>query len=93
MKKRKIADGKDPLPEQFSSVSEAAEFWDSHDLADYWQFTEEQGFEVSLDRSRHLVGLSPDLAKSIVAEARRRGLSSETLVNLWLAEKLRSMVT
>ncbi len=93
MKKRKAADGKDPLPERFSSVSEAADFWDSHDLADYWEFTEAQEFEVSLDRTRHLVGLSPDLAKSIVAEARRRGLSSETLVNLWLAEKLRSTVT
>ena len=63
------------------------------DLADYWEFTEAQEFDVSLDRTRHLVGLSPDLAKSIVAEARRRGLSSETLVNLWLAEKLRSTVT
>lgn len=26
---------RDPIPEQFKSIEEAAEFWDSHDLADY----------------------------------------------------------
>ena len=27
---------REPIPEHFKSLEEAAEFWDSHDLADYW---------------------------------------------------------
>jgi hypothetical protein len=26
---------KDPIPENFATLDEAAEFWDSHDLTDY----------------------------------------------------------
>jgi len=27
---------KDQLPENFTSIDAAAEFWDTHSLADYW---------------------------------------------------------
>jgi len=30
-----------PIPEEFTTLEEAAEFWDKHDLADYWEFTKE----------------------------------------------------
>jgi hypothetical protein len=26
---------------EFTTLEEAAEFWDKHDLADYWEFTKE----------------------------------------------------
>ena len=38
----------EPIPEQFATVDEAAEFWDTHSLADYWDFTEEVDFKVDL---------------------------------------------
>jgi hypothetical protein len=37
---------RDPIPKHFKSVAEAAEFWDTHDLADYWDLTRETHFEV-----------------------------------------------
>ncbi len=78
----------DPLPESFASIDEAAEFWDTHDLADYWDLTEEAEFEVDIQHRRHLVALDPELAKNLSDAAHQRGLSVETLINLWLSERL-----
>ena len=78
-----------PIPDRFATLEEAAEFWDTHDLADYWDLTEEVDFEVDLQHRRYLVALDPELTEKLAAEAHKRGLSTETLVNLWLSEKLR----
>lgn len=83
---------RDALPEHFASVAQAADFWDSHDLADYWDLTQEAEFEVALKGPRYLVALDPELAERVAAEAHRRGLSAETLVNLWLSDKLQDSV-
>lgn len=71
------------------SLEEIGEFWDTHSLADYWDQTQEVEFEVRA-RRRCRVTLDPDVYNRIEAEARQRGLSPETLVNLWLAERLQS---
>jgi hypothetical protein len=66
---------------------EIGDFWDSHSLADYWDRTREAEFEVTaLPRRR--VTLDPKVYTEIEAQARARGLMLETLVNLWLAERL-----
>jgi hypothetical protein len=79
---------RDSIPEHFMSIEEAAEFWDNHDLANYWDLTEEVEIKVNLQRRRYLVSIDPELAEKLAVEAHRRGLSTETLVNLWLNEKL-----
>jgi hypothetical protein len=66
---------------------EIAEFWDSHSLADYWDETHEVEFEVRAKRRRR-VTLDPEVYAELEAEARARGVLPETLVNLWLAERL-----
>jgi CopG antitoxin of type II toxin-antitoxin system len=82
---------REPIPEEFATIGEAAEFWDTHSLADYWDRTEEADFTVNLRQRHYLVALAPQLAEKLAAEAHKQGLSTETLVNLWLSEKLRSM--
>ena len=84
---------RDQIPEQFATIEEAAEFWDSHDLADYWDLTEAVEFEVNLQRRRYLVAVDPELAEKLATEAHQRGLSTETLVNLWLSERLQQITT
>jgi hypothetical protein len=46
------------LPEQFATIEEAAEFWDTHDLTDYWDLTEDVDFVVNL-RQRHYLVVFP----------------------------------
>lgn len=72
---------------QACTLDEIAEFWDTHSLADYWDQTREVDFEVRAQRRRR-VTLDPDVYARIEAQARARGVLPETLVNLWLAERL-----
>ncbi|MCB8942780.1 MAG: hypothetical protein H6658_03275 [Ardenticatenaceae bacterium] len=80
---------KDLLPEEFASIEEAAEFWDSHSLADYWDETKEVQIEVRAVRKKR-VALASELAKQVADVARREGVSVETLVNLWVSERLQT---
>jgi hypothetical protein len=79
---------REPIPEHFQSVTEAAEFWDSHDLTDYWDQTREASFEVDIQRRVFLTALEPKLAKKLTECARKQGVSTETLINVWLTEKM-----
>jgi predicted nucleic acid-binding protein len=72
---------------QARTLEEIADFWDTHSLADYWDQTREVEFEVRAKRRRR-VTLDPDVYARVAAQARARGLLPETLVNLWLAERL-----
>ncbi|MEW6210196.1 MAG: CopG family antitoxin [Acidobacteriota bacterium] len=79
---------RDAIPENFESIEEAAEFWDSHDMSDYWDLTREARFDVDIQRRVFLTALEPELAKKLTDCARRQGVSTETLINVWLSEKL-----
>ena len=79
---------REPIPEHFKSIEEAAEFWDSHELADYWDLTSEAEFEVDIQRRVFLTALEPELARKLTDCARKQGISTETLINVWLSEKL-----
>ncbi len=73
----------------FQSYEEIAEFWDEHSLADYWEQTEEADFDVSPEARRHyLVQVDRELLIRAQGLARVRGVSTESLVNLLLAQRL-----
>jgi len=42
----------DPLPDEFGSYEEAAEFWDTHSITDYEEFLEPVDLDVDIQR-RH----------------------------------------
>jgi hypothetical protein len=76
------------IPEM-ASYEEMAEFWDAHSLADYWDQTEPAEFEISPDaRRRYLVAVDPDLLRRVQRMAHTRGLSTESLVNLFIEQRL-----
>ena len=71
------------------SVEEIAEFWDSHSLDDYWDQTREVEFEVRAKHRRRIT-LDPEIYERVEVQARIRGISPETLINLWVVERLRA---
>ncbi|NWG21641.1 MAG: hypothetical protein HXY39_15130 [Chloroflexi bacterium] len=79
---------REPIPDHFPDIEAAAEFWDTHSLADYEDQTEEVKITVNVSKRRRMVALDPELARKIADEASRRGVSTETLINLWLSEQL-----
>jgi len=77
-----------PIPEM-NSYEEIAEFWDTHSLADYWDQTEPASFEISPElHRRYLVAVEPDLLGRLRQAARMRGVSTESLINLLLEQRL-----
>jgi hypothetical protein len=77
---------REPIPEQFESIEAAADFWDTHSLADYRDQTREVEIEVRAQRRRR-VTLDPAVWEQVVHQARIRGVPPETLVNLWLLKR------
>ncbi len=79
------------IPE-FKSYDEMAEFWDTHSLGDYWDQTEPAEFEVSNQlRRRYLVPVDRDILGRAQQVAHARGVSTESLVNLLLEQRLREI--
>ena len=74
---------------KFSSISKAitdekiGEFWDGHDFTDFDTDAPDIEFEVA-----YSVPLEVDLFSAIEKQAQQRGVKIETLVNLWLRQKL-----
>jgi len=77
-----------PIPKRFHTLEQAGEFWDTHDLADYWDQTEEAAISFQLKRRRHLVSITPAVARGLRASAKSKGVSAETVANKWLREML-----
>jgi metal-dependent HD superfamily phosphatase/phosphodiesterase len=67
------------------------EFWDEHDLADFWDKSRPVRADVELESEESLYAVEKGLSEAIHREAKERGVSPHTLVNLWLQEKVRKL--
>jgi len=74
---------------QARTLEEIADFWATHSLDDYWDQTHEVAFEVRAQRRRRIT-LDPEVYAQVETQARARGLLPETLVNLWVMERLQA---
>lgn len=70
------------------SYKEIGEFWDTHDLGDYWDQTTPVEFEVDIQSEAVYYAIESKLSAKISRIAKKRGVPAETLLNLWLKEKL-----
>jgi predicted DNA binding CopG/RHH family protein len=70
------------------TYEEIGDFWDTHDLADFADQIRPATFEVHIKKRRFLVAVDPGILREVRRRAATRGLSPESLVNLWLKEKL-----
>jgi hypothetical protein len=70
------------------SYSEIGDFWDVHDLSDFWEQTRKVEFEVDIKSEITYYSLDQKLSEQVQSIAQRRGVSADTLINLWVQEKL-----
>lgn len=68
---------------QASSLEAMGEFWDTHDFTEYDTNIPEVDFEIAC-----AVPIEPELLTALEKQAQLRGIKVETLVNLWLQQKL-----
>jgi hypothetical protein len=79
----------DPLPEEFGSYEEAAEFWDTHDTTDYPESFETVEVEAEFRRRRYEVEIDEDLVKVLSEQAQKRDVAVSRLVSEMLREKIK----
>lgn len=76
----------------FESLNDLVDFFDTHDLGEYWDEMPESNFEVDLKKKTHLFSIDSDLAVRLTEIAKSRHVASQVLVNNWLKEKIMQQV-
>jgi hypothetical protein len=83
------------MPKSKSSISaarsdvEIGEFWDEHDLSQFWGKSKKVKFDVVLEPEATYYPVEKNLSEQIQSVARKRGVSSNALVNRWLEQKVK----
>jgi len=76
---------KHPLPRKLEDL---VEFFDTHDMGEYWNQMPEAKFEIKIKKKTHLIAIDEEVADCISAIAKSKKTSSASLVNSWLKEKI-----
>lgn len=77
---------------KFSSIDQLVEFFETHDLGEYWDQMPEAHFDIDIKRRTHIFAIDEDLADRLTEVAKAKRIPSETLINVWLREKLLEQV-
>lgn len=79
---------KDLKVPEFASYEEEAAFWDNLDTADY-MVDDGEWFRFDVPNPRAVrIAIVPEIARQLRERARAKGVTVETLVNVWLMERL-----
>jgi len=76
---------------QASSLKEMVDFWDTHSLADYDDETYEVEMTFDPSARRTFVGIYPEVLEDLRQIARSRRVSIQTLVNVWLSQRVEQL--
>lgn len=83
-KKKRI----DPIPDEFASYEEAAEFWGTHDTTDYPEVFQAVNVQAELRRRHYEVEIEEDVIKILREQAQKRGVPLSRLVSDMLRQQL-----
>lgn len=80
---------KEPIPE-FKTREEEAAFWDTHDVADYWDEFKPVKVHFAKNLSQGLtVRFDEETLNAIRERAKEKGVGPTTLVRMWVLERLK----
>jgi translation initiation factor RLI1 len=88
-----MAENKVKILPNFEALDELVEFFDNHDLGEYFDQMPEVDFEVDIKQQIYLITLETELANKLTEIAKSRRTSSEELVNTWVREKILEATT
>jgi hypothetical protein len=82
-----MSKGKGSISKAHSNEDDV-EFWDTNVFSDYWDQAEPVEFEIDIQGEEIHYAIEENLSKRISIVSKRRGISIEALLNLWLQEEL-----
>ena len=77
---------------QAQSYQEMGTYWDTHDVSDFIRDGDPVTFDVDIQSEVSYYALEQTLASQVSGIAGKRGVSVETLLNLWVQEKIREVM-
>jgi predicted phosphatase len=78
----------EPIPEEFASYEEAAEFWDTHDTTDYPDAFRTADVETTFRGRYYEIEIEADVAEALHAHARQKGVTVSNLASELLRQQL-----
>lgn len=75
-----------------TSYKEIGEFWDLHDLSEFWDKTKSVSFEVDIESEVIYYAVDKIISDKVQAIAKKRGVTADTLINLLVQEKLQEQM-
>ncbi len=70
------------------SYQEIGEYWSEHDITQLGDQIKPVEFEVAIESVKRYYPLEKNIAEELTKFALMRGVAAETLLNLWIKEKL-----
>jgi len=72
------------------SLDELVQFFDTHDMGEYWEQMPEVyfDFDIDLKKRTYLVAIDEELIGKLTEIAEAKHVSAEILINSWLKEKM-----
>jgi hypothetical protein len=71
------------------TLKDLVDFFETHDMGDYWEKMPKAHFDVNIRKRKHLVALEEDIVDKLTEIAKSKKVSSESLINTWLKDKIR----
>lgn len=81
----------DPLPDEFASYEEAAEFWDMHDTTDYLDVSHPVAMVSEFRGRYYTVEIEESVMQVLRSQARLQGVSSDYLATHLLRKELQEL--
>jgi CopG antitoxin of type II toxin-antitoxin system len=76
-----------PFP-RLKSVGKLVEFFDKHDMGEYWDRLPKAEFAVNIKTRKHLVAIDENIIPRINQIAKSKRVTCAKLINTWLREKI-----
>ena len=78
---------------QASFYKEIGEYWDAHDVTEVWDKTRKVKLNVEIESEVIYYPLEKSLSEKVSSLAKKHGIASETLINLWVQQKLQEQIS
>ncbi|MBI4670794.1 MAG: hypothetical protein HY741_03885 [Chloroflexi bacterium] len=78
----------EPIPDEFDSYEQAAEFWDTHDTTDYLDDFETVQYASSLQGRQFEIEIPEELVRTLRQKARQSGITVNELATILLRRQI-----
>ena len=77
-----------PIPEEFASYEESAEFWDTHDTTDYPDAFQTVDVEAEFRKRHYEIEVEEDIIKVLKERSKKLGISISRLASHMLRKQI-----